>query len=288
MNWAKRTDDPSMFAAKQVSLRFIVSILIVHIFFTLVVNLVLFANGYLSVVAKSTHGWITETLVVNLIGLILEVVIFLGLIAKLSPIDVGLFKNKLIRGLIGILLFWLAINVVDILMTLFFTNSSVTFNNNIFRNPNYYLGEFIAQAFGNALLEEIFFRGFLLVQIYLFLRRVKTHSARIVYAMLISQAIFAAVHIPNRIYSGLVGIDFVYDFITLLILGIVFALLYVFTKNLFFVIGVHSLMNVQIMFWDSSFTYTATLICVLLLTCLLICFKRKEFRAQKSVDLSFY
>jgi hypothetical protein len=100
--------------------------------------------------------------------------------------------------------------------------------------------------------------------------------------MLISQSIYVAIHIPNRIYSGLVRKDFVYDFIALLILGVIFSLLYVLTKNLFFVIGVHALMNVQIMFWDSSFTYTATLICVLLLTCLLICFKRKEFRAQKS------
>ncbi|OZQ91757.1 CPBP family intramembrane glutamic endopeptidase [Paenibacillus sp. VTT E-133291] len=100
--------------------------------------------------------------------------------------------------------------------------------------------------------------------------------------MLISQSIYVAIHIPNRIYSGLVRKDFVYDFIALLILGVIFSLLYVLTKNLFFVIGVHALMNVQIMFWDSSFTYTATLICVLLLTCLLICYKRKEFRAQKS------
>ncbi|WP_440961729.1 type II CAAX prenyl endopeptidase Rce1 family protein [Paenibacillus nitricinens] len=96
--------------------------------------------------------------------------------------------------------------------------------------------------------------------------------------MLISQSIYVAIHIPNRIYSGLVRKDFVYDFIALLILGVIFSLLYVLTKNLFFVIGVHALMNVQIMFW----THTATLICVLLLTCLLICFKRKEFRAQKS------
>lgn len=78
--------------------------------------------------------------------------------------------------------------------------------------------------------------------------------------------------------------DFVYDFIVLVILGVIFSLLYVLTKNLFFVIGVHSLMNVQIMFWNSSFTHTATLICLLLLTCLLICFKRKEFRAQKSEE----
>lgn len=82
--------------------------------------------------------------------------------------------------------------------------------------------------------------------------------------------------------------DFVYDFIVLVILGVIFSLLYVLTKNLFFGIGVHSLINVQIMFWNSSFTNTATLICVLLLTCLIICLKKKESRAQKSMDLSLH
>ncbi|CAH1059405.1 CPBP family intramembrane glutamic endopeptidase [Paenibacillus pseudetheri] len=277
----KVTEELSIVKVKPTSIRFIVSLIFIHILFTLMVNLILFANGTLSVIAKSTNGWINETLAANLFGLVLEVVIFLCIIAKLSPGDFGLRKNKLLAGLFGILLFWLAINIVDLGMTLL-THSSLTFNNDIFTNSNVVLGEFLGQIFGNALLEEVLFRGFLLVQIYLLLKKVKNNTSRIGYAMFISQSIFAAIHIPNRIYSGLVGMDFVYDFIVLVILGVIFSLLYVLTRNLFFVIGVHSLMNVQIMFWNSSFTYTATLICVLLLTCLLICFKRKEFRAQKS------
>lgn len=283
----RNTEELSIVKVKPTSIRFIVSLIFIHILFTLTVNLVLFANGTLSVIAKSTNGWINETLAANLFGLVLEVVIFLCIIAKLSPKDFGLTKNKLLAGLFGTLLFWLAINIVDLGMTLL-THSSLTFNNDIFTNSNVVFGELLGQLFGNALLEEVLFRGFLLVQIYLLLKKVKNNTSRIVYAMLISQSIFAAIHIPNRIYSGLVGIDFVYDFIVLVILGIIFSLLYVLTKNLFFVIGVHSLMNVQIMFWNSSFTYTATLICVLLLTCLLICFRRKKFRAQKSIDLSLH
>jgi uncharacterized protein len=277
----KVTDELSIFEVKSTPLRFIVSLIFIHILFTLMVNLILFANGTLSVIAKSTNGWINETLAANLFGLVLEVVIFLCMIAKLSLRDLGLTKKKLFAGMIGTLLFWIAINMVDLGMTLL-THSSLSFNSDIFRNSNVVFAELLGQIFGNALLEEVLFRGFLLVQIYLLLKKVNNNTSRILYAMFISQSIFAAIHIPNRIYSGLVGLDFVYDFIILVILGVIFSLLYVLTKNLFFVIGVHSLMNVQIMFWDSSFTNTATLICVLLLTCLLICFKRKEFRAQKS------
>ncbi|MNO83688.1 CAAX amino terminal protease self- immunity [compost metagenome] len=271
----KVTDQSSIFEVKPIPLRFIVSLICIHILFTLTVNLILFANGTLSVIAKSTNGWINETLTANLIGLVLEVVIFLGMIAKVSLSDLGLKKNKLLAGIIGTLLFWLAINIVDLGITLL-THSRLSFNNDIFSHSNVVLGKLLGQFFGNALLEEILFRGFLLVQMYLLLQKINSNTSRIVYAMFISQSIFAAIHIPNRIYSGLVGMDFVYDFMILVILGVLFSLLYVLTKNLFFVIGVHALMNVQIMFWDSSFTYTATLICVFLLTGILLLSKRSS------------
>lgn len=284
MNYAREADSASIFKVKPVSLRFIASVIIVHIIFTLIVNLILFDNSYLSFFPKSTNGWISETLAANLIGLVVEVIIVLGMIGKLSPKDFGFIKATLVPGMLGTLLFWVALSVVDILMTLLFTSSTLTYNNNILMNPGFYLGNFLAQIFGNALLEEIIFRGFLFVQIYLLFRKINTHTTRIMYAILTSQAIFAATHIPNRIYGGLVGMEFVYDFFMIAILGAVFVLLYLLTKNLFFVIGVHALINVQLTFWNSNFTFVATLICVLLLTCYLLVLKRKVFRAKKSED----
>lgn len=277
---SKEFNPSSIFEAKPTHYLFIASLIFIHIIFTLAVNLILFEHGYLSFIAKNTNHWINETLAANLVGLLLEVIIFLILIAKVSPRDFGLKIEKLRAGLLGTFLFWLAINIVDLCMV-HLNHSELTLNNNIFSHSNLVFGEILGQIFGNALLEEILFRGFLLVQIYLCLKKINNKTTRMISAMLISQSIFAAIHIPNRIYSGLVGMEFVYDFIMLLILGVIFALLYILTKNLFFVIGVHSLMNIQIVFWNSNFTYTATLLCVLLLTCLLLCIKRKEFRAQQ-------
>lgn len=166
----KVTEELSIVKVKPTSIRFIVSLIFIHILFTLTVNLVLFANGTLSVIAKSTNGWINETLAANLFGLVLEVVIFLCIIAKLSLRDLGLKRNTLLAGLIGTFLFWLAINIVDLGM-ISLTHSSLTFNNDIFTNSNVVFGEFLGQIFGNALLEEVLFRGFLLVQIYLLLKK---------------------------------------------------------------------------------------------------------------------
>lgn len=284
---SKAQDKPSIFEAKPTLLRFIVSFIFIHIIFTIIVNLILFGNGYLSGIAKSTNGWVNETLAANLFGLLLEVAIFLLMIAKVSLRDLGLQKGKLLSGMIGTFLFWIAINIVDLCLTLL-NHSRLTFNNDIFRYWNIYFGEFLSQILGNALLEEILFRGFLLVQIYLCLKKINSNTSRIIYAMLISQSIFAAIHIPNRIYSGLVGMEFVYDFIMLVILGVIFSLLYVLTKNLFFVIGVHSLMNVQLMIWDSNFTNMATFLCVILLTCLLLYIKRKGLRSPKPLDMGLH
>jgi hypothetical protein len=113
----------------------------------IMVNLILFANGTLSVIAKSTNGWINETLAANLFGLVLEVVIFLCMIAKLSLRDLGLTKNKLFAGMIGTLLLWIAINMVDLGMTLL-THSSISFNSDIFRNSNVVFAELLGQIFG--------------------------------------------------------------------------------------------------------------------------------------------
>lgn len=272
-------ENSSIFAAKPVALPFIASLLGLHILFTLVANLLLFENGTLSIIDRNTNGWINETLTANLFGILIEVIIFLFFIAKVSPRDVGIKIATLWSGFLGTFLFWLAINLVDLCMTLL-NHSTLTSNRDIFMYPGYFIGEMLGQILGNSFLEETLFRGFLLVQIYLCFKKNRSHTSRIIYAMLISQSIFAAIHIPNRIYSGLTGIEFVYDFIILVILGVIFSLIYILTKNLFFVIGVHSLMNVQLTFWVSSYTYTATLICVFGLVFLLLGSLYREKRSS--------
>ncbi len=264
---------------KQAPIRLMVSLILVHIAFTLFINLVIFEYGYLDFVYEATSGWINVTLTVNLIGLLLEVVILLCIIGGLSLRDVGIRKEKLVSGLIGTLLFWISIHVLDFIMT-FISNEEITFNQDLFTHPNVVLGGFFGQIFGNALLEEIVFRGFLFVQILLLLTKHYKLKSPLFIAMLLSQSIFAIIHIPNRIYSGLVGMEYVYDFIQLVILGVIFSLIYVLTKNLFFVIGIHALLNEPPMLLDSSFANFSTLIGVLLLVGLLF-WKSKKYHNSK-------
>lgn len=123
--------------------------------------------------------------------------------------------------------------------------------------------------FGNALLEEIVFRGFLFVQLFLLCGKIKHHPFRVTAAMLISQTIFALMHVPNRNYSGYAGMEFVYDFIQLVILGTVFCLLYWLTRNLFMVVGVHALVNISMLLRKSDYAQVSMLGTLLLLVILL-------------------
>jgi membrane protease YdiL (CAAX protease family) len=61
--------------------------------------------------------------------------------------------------------------------------------------------------------------------------------------LVISQGLFALVHIPIRIYGGTDVVLLVPNLLYLLFLGSFFAFIYMRTGNLFFAVGVHSLLN---------------------------------------------
>jgi membrane protease YdiL (CAAX protease family) len=171
MNNGKNHDRLEIFNVKQTSIGLILGIIFFHIIFTIVVNLIMFKNGYFGPIIKMTNGWVNATLAANFIGFLFEVVIILMIIGRLSPRDLGIKREKLLSGFLGTLLFWLTINIFEFLIALF-TNIKLTFNNEIVSNPNMVFGTLFGQLFGNALLEEIVFRGFLFVQIYLLLKNI--------------------------------------------------------------------------------------------------------------------
>ena len=108
-------------------------------------------------------------------------------------------------------------------------------------------GELIAQLLGNASAEEVLFRGFLLTQVVLMLdEKISSRGWRVTAAVLISQLIFALSHIPQRIVSGYSLAALGPNLIQLWLVGIVFAVLYLRTENIFIAVGVHTLVNAPV------------------------------------------
>ncbi len=107
------------------------------------------------------------------------------------------------------------------------------------------VGMLISQLFGNALAEEIVFRGFLLSQLYIKFRgdRTSARGGALVKALILSQAIFSLMHLPIRLYNDIEGAALVFDLLRTFVFGVFFALIYLRTRNLFVVVGVHALAN---------------------------------------------
>lgn len=156
----------------------------------------------------------------------------------------GLHWDKLKSGALVVFGLWIAMQLIGVLPGLL-TTGRVEISP-IWSPDKLTLiaGELVAQFLGNAFAEEVIFRGFLLTQVYLLLvGRISGRRDRIAAAILISQLIFSLSHIPQRIVSGYGSMGLLVNLVKLWVMGILFAVLYVRTGNIFIAIGVHALVN---------------------------------------------
>ncbi len=222
--------------------RTLIQFIAVHFALTLVVNLVFFAGNTFRPLASATGGLFTGSLLANLvfIGVILGLIILR--FGKLRLYDVGFIPRQIPLALLATLGFWGIAQVIHLIAGLI-TYGSVTLNAD-WQNPAFMIGLVLTQILGNALFEEIAYRGFLFPQLYMRLDRLRAAPGRrLVLALLISQGAFALSHIPNRIYLGMKPSAIALDLLLLLIWGTIYTLIYLRTDNLFIVVGIHALGN---------------------------------------------
>lgn len=105
-------------------------------------------------------------------------------------------------------------------------------------------GSLTGELFGNALYEEVVFRGFLFVQLSLYFGSRLHKWVGFVCALVVSQAVFALQHVPNcvwtcdmTLFDAISSTDF--DFVS----GLLFALIYWRIRNLLLVVIIHALGN---------------------------------------------
>lgn len=206
----------------------------------------LFILGAFKPLYKFSHGLLHPTLQGNLISLLIfGFIIFKA--GKLRPKDILLTRENFKSGLKWGLIIWLVLQVLVLLYHLYSGRPVVAVE-----QSRQSLGVLAGQLFGNALLEEMLYRGILLWQIYLLFRKKYAHAGALIFALLISQSIFSLIHIPNRILVKETGFS-TGDFIRLMLMGIVFALIYLRTANFTFAVIVHSLLNYPTVIIDTEF-----------------------------------
>lgn len=161
--------------------------------------------------------------------------------AGLRPGDVGLRGEHFLPGIVGTVAFWVGVQLILLLYGVVSGAEIAWAERWSWTAPPMIAGALLAQLLGSALSEELVYRGFLIPQLEgLFRRLLPSHKISLVGAIVVSSAAFAAMHVPNLLRLGM---DPGLQFLIPTFAGIVFSLLYVFSRNLFFVVGVHSVGN---------------------------------------------
>ena len=221
--------------------------LALYLTINLLVVFVLFPSGALGILSGPTAGLVSSTLLANTMMLAI-VVGFLHLVGGLSAGDLGLRSTHLPIALGITFALWLGVNLLQMAYAL---GKHIP----VAVNPDWeklgaprMLGILLGQILGNALFEEIMFRGFLFQQIRLrLLRAGRKPMTALMLGLGTSQAIFAAIHVPLRLKSGMALSALPTELALLFMLGVLLALLYWRTGNLFVAVGIHALSNAPLL-----------------------------------------
>ncbi len=217
----------------------IIAFFILHVVLNALNNLVLFQSSLYDPLTIATSGLINATLQANVLMLVILVGGVLMAWGKLCPPDFGLIWSGLPRAALLTVVIWLVIQGVLVLIAAA-NEQPITLDATWTQfGVAPVLGALIGQVFGNALFEEIGYRGFMLPQAYLRLN-IRQRWLRVIAALLISQLLFALIHLPSWIANGQ---DILANAPRVMMLGIFFALFYLVTGNIFLSIGVHALGN---------------------------------------------
>lgn len=158
--------------------------------------------------------------------------------------DIGLHSGTIRSGLLITLVMWLLTNGIHAV-------AGAASGHALTLHPDWQrqgvltvIGTFLGQLLGNALCEEIVYRHVLITQLMARAKgRLKSPAVRLALVLLVTQAAFAAVHIPHRLRNGLPPERLPGNLFVLLLMGLIYSWGYLQTRNLVFVVGWHSLSN---------------------------------------------
>lgn len=238
----------SVFAVRRLGVVPVAAALVLHMLLSSLVNFRLFDSAWMHAIANASDGWLSGTLVANL-GLLVAVVGgCLCAWGRARAADLGLHDRDILPAVLGTFAMWVLLQLALAFAVLATGEPFVA--SVVMRRPQLAISELAAQLGGNALYEEILFRGCVLVQFarWLVPRGCAPDRRAIVLAFVLSQLVFALQHVPNRLAFGSWHgfADAAGDLALLFFAGLCFAGVFVRTGNLLLAVGLHALGNVPL------------------------------------------
>ncbi|MBN2156475.1 MAG: CPBP family intramembrane metalloprotease [Candidatus Lokiarchaeota archaeon] len=242
--------------------------------------------SFFSSIEEVTNGIINSTLIGSLALSLVILVFMIRIGGKVKFSHLGLVPSHLPKGLLIYGGVYVLLN-----LTLLIINWIVR------TRPIWYpyweevgsfsiaFGYLLAQIFGNVLFEEVYFRGFLWAQLSIkftnLFRNKPVLGLNI--GALVSNLLFALLHIPVRILNGLVGWDLLLSLLIVFGLGFLFTFVYLITENLFASMAIHILLNVSFVFFNPIFD--ASTLCLIITGVLMVVWliiKLQKHKSQKA------
>ena len=216
--------------------------------FILLILLVVYPSCILRPLAFASLQFFNQTFLANMGFLIVFLWMFVVIGQHQEWSEMGMLKSKLLPALKLLGCLWGFILAFDLLVHLIF---GISFQwDSSWNFPSFHLGLIISQWFGVAVIEEIFFRGIMLVMFsYHFSKKIHNNAKALLMAAFWSSFLFSIMHIPVRILYGTTEVDLILSLLTLFWIGFYLALIYITTNNIFVAIGVHALNNYFIFIW---------------------------------------
>lgn len=241
-----------MARSREKSWVFLLVLILVSTGMSMLNNLVFFRYGTFSPIYEATNGLIGGTLIASGLHGLVIVLGLLMLVGRMRASEFGVVTAQIGQGVFVLALVWLALNVISVVVVLV-TGQALSWDSRWAEwGVLAVLGSLIGQVFGNALVEEIQYRGFLLPQFWHKLRALADRPRlRVVLAVALMGAIFSLSHIPNRIVHQQ-PFD---DWAMLFGMGALFALIYLRTENLFVAVALHALHNAPTLLFASPLDY---------------------------------
>jgi membrane protease YdiL (CAAX protease family) len=250
---------------KETSWLTIILFSLLYCIFVAFINFVVFKANILNPISDATLGLINRTLIANSASIIIFAFIIILMFGRLGYSDIGFKRNRLLSALAAVAAIWVSFQLINIIFGLVISGKPII--NSEWSKPGVtnMLGILLGQLFGNCLNEEIAFRGFLMVQVC---KKLGGTKGRLFTGVVLSQLLFSLIHIPIKIMSGMNGVDIFFDLILLLVIGILFAAIYLLTDNLFLAIGIHVLWNAPTLIFSGlpgqPFIFVASIILLII------------------------
>ena len=202
----------------------------------------------------ATGGWILSTLFFGLLGFVIIIIAYLLVLGRLSVSSLGITRKTFPFAAIIVAGTWVAGQILAAIANLLLGHRLTAET-----GGSHSLSALIAQLFGNSLLEETFFRGYMIAALMPYFRK----STSLV--LICSAFAFMLFHIPVHIAQNQPFILFVAQFGV----GVLLGWLYIKTSNLWLCIGLHSLLDSPALLWASVIPewlapLTGIILCIIL------------------------